>query len=60
MNTNAPKFGRRMLLAGAAILMTSVALVGPAFAAGKVLRISTPGAENEEQLRSAFREIVTR
>ena len=29
MNTNAPKVGRRMLLAGAAILMTSVALVGP-------------------------------
>ena len=52
MNTNALKIGRRTLLAGVAILMTSAALIAPAFAAGKVLRISTPGAENEEQSKA--------
>src|SRR5690606_8226132 len=49
--TNVPTFGRRSLLAGAAFIMTA-ALAGPAFADGKVIRISTPGAETEIQSKA--------
>jgi len=52
MTFNVPKFGRRTLISGAALLVTAIALAGPAFAAGKVLRISTPGAENEIQSKA--------
>lgn len=60
MTFNVPKFGRRTLLAGAAILVTSVAMVGPGFAQSKVLRISTPGAENEIQSKAlvAFKDAL--
>lgn len=52
MTFNVPKFGRRALMAGAALVVTSIAMAGPGFAAGKVLRISTPGAENEIQSKA--------
>ena len=52
MTLTVPKFGRRTLLAGAALVVTSLAMAGPAFAEAKVLRISTPGAENEIQSKA--------
>lgn len=43
---------RRMLLAGAVVILGTTAMVGPSFADAKVLRISTPGAENEVQSKA--------
>lgn len=59
MTTNL-KLGRRTLLAGGAALLATTALVGPAFAAGKVIRISTPGTDNEWQSKAlvAFKDAL--
>lgn len=52
MHSNSPRFTRRVLMAGGVALLASAALVAPAFAAGKVIRISTPGAESEIQSKA--------
>ncbi|MDO8360956.1 MAG: TRAP transporter substrate-binding protein DctP [Devosia sp.] len=59
MSTNF-RIGRRTLLAGAAALLTSTALIRPAFAAAKVIRISTPGTDSEWQSKAlvAFKDAL--
>jgi len=52
MLSNSLKIGRRALVASAVALVASAALLAPALAAGKVLRISTPGAESEIQSKA--------
>lgn len=52
MNGTIPKLTRRLLLGGAVAMLSAAALVGPSLAAGKPLRISTPGAENEIQSKA--------
>ena len=52
MSTTILRIGRRALMAGGAALLAATMLTGPSLAAGKVLRISTPGAETEEQSKA--------
>jgi tripartite ATP-independent transporter DctP family solute receptor len=60
MSTLNPRIGRRTLLAGIAALLTSTALLRPAFAAAKVIRISTPGSDAEWQSKAlvAFKDAL--
>ena len=52
--------GRRTLLAGSAALLASAAVIRPAFAAAKVIRVSTPGSDSEWQSKAlvAFKEAL--
>lgn len=52
MLSNSLRIGRRALLASGVAFVAMAALLAPALAAGKVIRISTPGAESEIQSKA--------
>lgn len=60
MSMTQNRIGRRTLVAGGAALLASAAIIRPAYAAAKVIRISTPGSDAEWQSKAlvAFKDAL--